>query len=226
MSGFGAGIFRYLKDLAAHNDRDWFDANRDRYESELKEPAQRLILAVGERLDEVSPHLRADPRTQGGSLFRIYRDVRFSKDKRPYKTHVGIQFRHAAGKDAHAPGLYLHVEPEGSFFGFGMWRPPGPALRAIRTRIVEHPDAWRAAIGGARFRKTFELGGESLKTHPRGFDPDHPLIEDLRRKDFIGSRSLSKAEVQSDDLADRIVELGTVGRPMMAFLCEAIDVPF
>ena len=223
---FGRGTFRFLRDLAENNDREWFTANRDRYEAELRDPALRLILAVGERLDRVSPHLRADPRGNGGSLFRIFRDVRFSRDKRPYKTHVGVQFRHAAGKDAHAPGLYLHVEPKASFFGFGMWRPPAPALKAIRTRIVEDSDGWRAAIGGRRFVETFDLDGDTLTRAPRGFDPEHPLVDDLRRKDFVGRCSLTEKEVLAPGLDRRIVELGELARPMMAFLCDATGVPF
>ncbi len=226
MSFFSNATFRFLKELKENNDRDWFEENRSRYEADLKEPAQKLILAVGERLGGVSPELRADPRGNGGSLFRIYRDVRFSKDKSPYKTSVGIQFRHSRGKDAHAPGLYLHIEPGESFFGFGAWRPAPPALAAIRTHMVYDPAGWKKATGSAAFKKAFELHGESLKRIPRGFDPEHPLADDLRRKDFIGGAPMTQAEIKSDDLPDQFIKLSMKARPLMQYLCDALDVPF
>ena len=225
MAYFTRETFAFLKDLAEHNERDWFEANRPRYEAHVKEPAQRFILAVGEELDRISPHLRADPRPVGGSLFRIYRDVRFSKDKRPYKTHTGIQFRHHRGKDAHAPGLYLHIEPRSCFLGLGAWRPAGPALRKIRTALVEDPDGWRAATGRP-FRDTFELGGDSLSRGPRGFDADHPLAEDLKRKDFIAFRSLPQSFVTGHEVVEETLGLAERGVPFMRFLCRALEVPF
>lgn len=225
MAYFTRETFAFLKDLAEHNERDWFDENRHRYEAHVKEPAQRFILAVGEELDRISPHLRADPRPVGGSLFRIHRDVRFSSDKRPYKTHTGIQFRHHRGKDAHAPGLYLHIEPRSCFLGMGAWRPAGPALKKIRTALVEDPTGWRAAIGGP-FADVFELGGESLSRGPRGFDVDHPLAEDLKRKDFIAFRNLPQSFVTGNDVVEETLGLAERGVPFMAFLCRALEVPF
>ncbi|HSM04400.1 MAG TPA: DUF2461 domain-containing protein [Longimicrobiales bacterium] len=225
MAYFTRETFAFLKDLAEHNERDWFDVNRHRYEAHVKEPAQRFILAVGEKLDRISPHLRADPRPVGGSLFRIHRDVRFSSDKRPYKTHTGIQFRHHRGKDAHAPGLYLHIEPRSCFLGMGAWRPAGPALKKIRAALVEDPTGWRAAIGGP-FADVFELGGESLSRGPRGFDMDHPLAEDLKRKDFIAFRNLPQSFVTGNDVVEETLGLAERGVPFMAFLCRALEVPF
>ena len=147
----------------------------------MKGPALALIQEVAPHLAALSPHFHAGPR----SLFRIHRDVRFSKDKSPYKTSVGVQFRHDAGRDSHAPGFYLHVEPGKSFVGLGMWHPDGPALRKVRERIVEKPGSWRAAMGDRRFRDAFELEGDRLERPPRGFDPEHPLIEALKWKDYI-----------------------------------------
>src|SRR5918992_6326144 len=107
---FTPDLFAFLRELAANNDREWFAANKTRYVADVQEPALAFIEDVGVRLPEVSGHFVADARTVGGSLFRIYRDTRFSKDKTPYKTHVGIQLRHESGKDVHAPGFYLHLE--------------------------------------------------------------------------------------------------------------------
>lgn len=220
---FTDALFSFLSDLAAHNTREWFKENRARYEADLKEPAQRFILAMGERLADVSPSLRADPRPVGGSLFRIHRDMRFSKDKTPYKTHAGIHFRHSAAKDAHAPGLYVHLEPSGSFLGLGIWRPASAPLRAIREALVEEPDRWSDAVA-ALAAGGLELSGDSLTRMPRGFDAGHPLADDLRRKDFIAVAPLNRAEVTSAGLPDGLVRRATAGRPLLHFVCDALGV--
>src|SRR5919202_3583155 len=127
---FGEELFEFLADLQANNDREWFSANRRRYEEHLLEPALDFVEAFAPRLEELSPHFRADARASGGSLFRIHRDTRFSKDKSPYKTNVGIHFRHERAKDAHAPGYYLHIGPEDVFAGGGIWHPATDAATA------------------------------------------------------------------------------------------------
>jgi uncharacterized protein (TIGR02453 family) len=229
MSGsgfFGPRLFAFLRELAANNNREWFQANKARYEDDLKEPALRFISAVAPHLEKVSPHISADPRPVGGSLFRIYRDVRFGKDKSPYKTHCGIQFRHKAGRDAHAPGFYLHLEPGGCFAAAGMWSPPGPALRQIREAIVASPAEWKKAIGSAAFRKRFELSGASLKRAPKGFSPDHPMIEALRRTDFFGRTTMSQKAAGEADFPKQFAALCRSASPLMRFLCAAVDVPF
>lgn len=220
---FTDALFSYLNDLSANNTREWFKKNRGRYESDLKEPAQRFILAMGECLPEISPSLRADPRPVGGSLFRIHRDMRFSKDKTPYKTHAGIHFRHAAAKDAYAPGLYVHLEPSGSFVGLGIWRPGSGPLRAIREALVEAPDQWRDAVG-ALAAGGLELSGDSLTRMPRGFAADHPLASDLRRKDFIAVAPLGYDEVTGSGLPGAIMSRATAGRPLLNFICDALGV--
>src|SRR3954471_13097812 len=191
-ASFTPELFAFLRDLANNNDREWFTANKARYVAEVQEPALAFVEDVGVRLPELSRHFVADARTAGGSLFRIYRDVRFSKDKSPYKTHAGIQFRHARARDAHAPGYYLHLEPESVFMACGTWRPDRDTLHAIRTAIVAKPTRWQGIVGERGDQ--FELGGESLKRPPAGFDGDHPLIEELKRKDFIARTNFSEKE--------------------------------
>ena len=225
-SYFTASTLSFLKDLGANNDRAWFAANKDRYERHVKEPALRFINDFAPHLAKISPHFRADPRANGGSLFRIYRDTRFSKDKRPYKTHTGIQFRHEAGKDAHAPGYYLHIEPGELFVGVGTWRPDSPTLRKIRDALVEDPGAWKRARGNKRFRERFDLGGDSLVRAPKGFDPDHPLIEDLRRKDFIAAARLTRKEVTSRDFLDSFTSLCKAATPFQRWLCRAVGAAY
>ena len=142
---FSPELFAFLRDLAANNDREWFTANKARYVAEVQEPALAFVEDVGVRLPELSRHFVADARTTGGSLFRIHRDVRFSKDKSPYKTNIGIQFRHARSRDVHAPGFYLNLEPDRVFMACGSWRPDRDTLHAFRTAIAAKPGRWRAS---------------------------------------------------------------------------------
>lgn len=223
---FHPELFDFLRELAANNQRDWFDANKERYELVVKEAAFGFISDFGPKLREISQHFRAIPKAVGGSLFRIYRDTRFSKDKTPYKTHVGIHFRHEQAKDAYAPGFYLHLEPDGCFAGAGIWHPGSKPLKRIREHIVGDPEGWSKARDAKKFRGSFKLRGDSLKTAPRGYDQDHPLIEDLRRKDFIGVAELRTEEVTSSGFLDRYAGLAADAAPFMAFLCKALDVPF
>lgn len=226
MPYFTSETFAFLRDLAANNDREWFKARKERYDEAVRGPAIQFILDFGHRLRSISPHFRADPRSNGGSLFRIYRDTRFSRDKSPFKTHTGIQFRHDAGKDAHAPGFYLHLEPGGCFIGLGSWRPGSGALRKIREGLVEDPRGWQRAVEDEEFRSHFELSGDSLVRPPRGFDPEHPLLEDLKRKDFIAMSPLSDDAVTGPGFMEEFTSLCRAGIPFMSFLCRSMELPF
>jgi uncharacterized protein (TIGR02453 family) len=223
---FSPAVFKFLRDLRENNNREWFTGNKDRYIDDVREPAQRFISDFGPRLSKISPHFRADPRPNGGSLFRIYRDVRFAKDKSPYKIYTGIQFRHKHGKDVHAPGFYLHLEPDQSFAGLGIYHPDGPALAKIRQALVDEPARWKRARDGKRLREHFEQGGESLKRAPKGYDPEHPLIEDLKRKDFIVFAQLNQKQITAPDFLERYAEMCKAGSGYIKFLCEAVGVPF
>ncbi len=223
---FGPELLDFLRELAANNRRDWFNENKERYELELKEPALAFISGFGSHLAAISPYFLAIPKATGGSLFRIYRDTRFGHDKRPYKTHLGIQFRHRDGKDVHTPGFYLHVEPGASFVGLGVWRPDGRALGAIRRAMVAHPDRWRAVRDAEAFASRFSLGGESLQRAPRGFDPEHPLIEDLKREDFIASVEIPEEAVLAPEFPERFVADCRAGAGFVRYLAEAVGVPF
>ncbi|MGH3064886.1 MAG: DUF2461 domain-containing protein [Gaiellaceae bacterium] len=220
---FSPALFRFLRDLEANNDRAWLAANKSRYEDDVRGPALDFVVDVAPHLEQISPHFVADSRPSGGSLFRLHRDTRFSKDKSPYKTYTGIQFRHELGKDAHAPGFYLHLQPNSVFVGAGIWHPDGPALARIREAIADDPKAWSAAkLVGARF----ELAGDSLKRAPAGYDPEHPLIDDLKRKDFICSASLTEKEVCSRGFVEAFAGMCREASPLVRFLCSALDAPF
>jgi uncharacterized protein (TIGR02453 family) len=215
-------LFIFLSELKKNNNRDWFQANKNRYENDVKDPLLSFIAAFAERTPEISTSIMAIPRTSGGSLFRIYRDMRFSKDKTPYKTGAGIHFRHKRGKDVHAPGYYLHLEPGDVFAGCGIWKPNTETVTKIRTKIATHPDQWLNIIQDKKFKKTFTIGGDSLKRPPKGFDPDHPLIEDLKRKDYLASIVLNEKIVGEPDFLDYYVELCKTAAPFMEFLTRAV----
>ncbi len=219
-------LFDFLIDLERNNHREWFHDHKPRYETDFRGPAFEFIEAMEPALHRISPHFLADTRKVGGSLFRIHRDVRFSRDKKPYKTHCGIQFRHERGKDVHCPGYYLHLAPEGCFLGVGIWHPEKDVLAAIRTRLDTNPAAWKKAAKGKRFTDVFSLAGDSLKRAPKGWPVDHPQIEDLRRKDFIAVTNFDPEQVIEPDFHQELVRLMKVGTPLMRWLCEAVGVPF
>src|SRR5262245_3523528 len=225
-ASFGPELFSFLADLRANNTREWFAANKDRYEEQLLEPALAFIGAFAPRLEKISPHLRADARPSGGSLFRIYRDTRFAKDKTPYKTNLGIHFRHERAKDAHAPGYYLHIGPDEVFAGGGIWHPPTGAATDIREAIVADPGRWQRATRTGTFAKQLTLGGDSLKRVPPWADPEHPFAEDLKRKDFFASARLTRGDVVAPGFIDNYDRLCRAGAPLMHFLCDALAVPY
>jgi len=220
MDHFEPSLFGFLRELESNNTRDWFQANKERYRADVQEPMLGFIASFAEPLREISPHFVASPKPVGGSMFRIYRDVRFSRDKSPYKTHAAAQFRHRRGRDVHAPGFYLHLEPGNVFMGAGLWHPSGSTLKSVRDAIVEHPEGWRRATRG------LELSGDSLKRAPRGFDADHPLIDDLKRKDFVVMTPSSQRAACSSGFMDELVGACRRASPMMRFLTESVGLEF
>ena len=214
--------FRFFRELARHNDREWFEANKRRYLEEVRDPLVRFIEAFGPKLARISAHMVADPRPVGGSLFRIYRDTRFSKDKRPYKTHAGLSFRHADGRDVHAPVFYLHLEPGSAFAAAGMWRPPAESVKLVRDAIVAHPERWKRAT------RTCPLGepGDGLQRTPRGYDPEHPLVADLKRQSFITTTSFTEKEAGAPEFLDRFAHACRRATPLMRFLTGAVGLPW
>lgn len=224
--GFPPQTMGFLRELALNNNRDWFQENKSRYESDVLGPALDFVASMQAPLSGLSENFHALPKRVGGSLMRIYRDTRFSKNKLPYKTNIGIQFRHTRGKDVHAPGFYVHIDPDRVFIGAGLWRPERESLTAIRERIAENPSAWRRAVGAAQFKRLLALSGESLTRAPRGFDAGHPLIDDIRRKDFIAVRNLDHVVIHGPEFQEEVMCGFRAARPLMRFLCDAVGVPF
>jgi len=223
---FTQNTFRFLDELAANNNRTWFEANKKNYELLVREPALDFIEAMVPALASFAPAFRAEPRKLGGSLMRVYRDTRFSRDKTPYKTNIGIQFRHQLGKDIHAPGFYVHIATDECFFAAGCWHPDSDALSGIRNLIVEKPEQWLAARDDKKFTALWDLSGDSLIRPPRGYEVNHPLLTDLKRKDFIALSALSAAEVTGRGLVKLAGKRFAATVPFMKFLCTADNVPY
>jgi uncharacterized protein (TIGR02453 family) len=218
---FSPQLFAFLRELEQHNEREWFSANKSRYEDDIKEPALAFIEDIGHRLPEVAPQLTADKR----SMFRIYRDTRFSKDKTPYKTHVGIYFRHARAAEMDTGGMYLHLEPGHVFMGAGIWHPGTPALKRIRDALVARPEGWRRAL--VAVEPVWKLAdGEALKRPPAGYSADNPLIEDIKRKSFAITAPLTQKQATSSGFLDEWAERAASARPFMEYLCSALGVEY
>ncbi len=217
---FTPEVFVFLRQLKRHNDREWFSRNKGRYQQFVQDPALRFIAGFAPQLAELSPHFVADARPSRGSLFRIYRDTRFSSDKRPFKTHVGIHFSHEKGKDAHAPVFYLHLEPDNSFAAAGVWHPDATALIKIRTAIAANPAEWK------KVRKRVELEGDKLSRPPRGFNPNHEFIEDLKFKDYVASVELSEKQICGTKCMHNFVEACREMTPLVEFTTKALGLKY
>lgn len=217
---FTTELFQFLVRLKRNNNRDWFNAHKHEYERHLREPALRFITDFGLPLSEISPYLVADPRYSRGSLFRIYRDTRFSPDKRPYKTHVAMRFSHR-GKDVHSPGFYLHIEPGGSFAASGLWHPEPPTLLKVRSAIVSRSDEWR------RVRKLLNWDDATkLSRAPRGFPADHEFVEDLKLRDLGTAVEFADKQVCAPQFMSIFAAACRRMSPLPAFLSSALGLKF
>jgi uncharacterized protein (TIGR02453 family) len=222
---FTPALFTFLTELRLHNDREWFERNRERYLRDVRDPMLRFVADLAPVLRRIAPCLVADPRPVGGSLFRLHRDTRFSSDKTPYKTNVAAQFRHEAGRDVHGPAYYLSLEPGDVSVGGGVWHPEADALRLIRASISEEPGAWRRASATPAMKRLV-WWGESLKRTPRGFPDDHPLVDLLRRKDFAAGLELDEQDALSPRFMDRCADVYRALVPTMKLLARAVGVPW
>jgi uncharacterized protein (TIGR02453 family) len=218
---FDAGFFTFLTQLARNNTRDWFQAHKEGYESDVRDPMLRFIAALEAPLRKLAPHFVADPSPVGGSMMRIYRDIRFARDKSPYKTAVAAHFGYEGKKSEGAPAFYLHLAPGRCSVGAGIWRPEPPILRKIRDRIAKDPATWKRVTSRTAFGSSCGMVGESLKRVPAGHDPDSPVADDLKRRDFAISAPLADRAVTSPGILDTVVEAYRGFSPFVRVLCEA-----
>jgi len=221
---FSPELFKFLRSLRRNNDREWFERNKDRYVQHVRDPMLRFIEDFAPRLRRISRRFVADARPNGGSMFRIYRDVRFSKDKSPYKTVAAVHFRHEQGRDVHVPGFYLHLGPGEVFAGAGIWRPDSATATKVRHQIVEKASAWKRILRSDAFDGLLRLDGDTLKRPPRGFDPEHPLLEDLKRKDFTVVAHFDEQAACDPDFIDVFTEVCRASGPFVRFLTRAVEV--
>jgi len=217
---FTADLFHFLARLKRNNNRDWFLAHKEEWETFVRQPVLRFITDFAVPLSEISPHLVADPRPSRGSMFRIYRDTRFSNDKRPYKTHVAMRFSHR-GKDVHSPGFYLHLESGGCFAASGLWHPEPSTLLKVRNAIVSRPKEWRAV------RKLLNWDDASrLRRPPRGFPADHEFVEDLKLRDLGTAINFTDKQVCSPKFMSTFVTACRTMIPIAEFLSSAVGLKF
>ena len=207
---FTQRALRFFRELARHNEKAWFEAHREEYESEVRQPMRKLIEDLDTRFAEFAPEIGGDSKR---SMFRINRDIRFSKDKSPYKTHAACWFHHrnaarsvGSEADAGSAGFYFHLEPGGrSMIGAGLWMPPRPQLNKLRDAIAKD------AKGFDRLARSIprRFGGlddeGSLKRMPRGYAEDHPAAKWLRFQSFTSGRTLTDAQVTNASLVSLLV---------------------
>lgn len=225
---FDKDFFAFFKELSANNNRDWFNANKPRYESSIADPCLDFIAAMGEPLQKISPHFHAIPKKVGGSMFRIYRDTRFSKDKTPYKTHAGLRFRHHLGKSNITPGFYLHLAPDEVFMAAGIWGADGPVLAKIRASIDAKQKDWLAATRSKPILRRFDglREGNPLKRPPKGYAAEHPLIDDLKKRNFFLVQNTTISAANKERFLGDVTDAYKASAPLVEFICDAVDVPF
>ena len=205
--GFRPAVRTFLRGLRRHNDRDWFLANRDRYESEVRGPMAALVEEMDVRLATLAPEIVGDPKR---SLFRIHRDVRFSNDKSPYKTNAACWFYHmdagrgVGGDAAHGgAGFYFDIGPDEAWVGGGIWMPPRPTLSRLREQIAEEHASLARILRAPALKPFGGLAREAMLTRmPRGFDADHPAAELLRHQSFTMGRLVRERDLFGAKLAD------------------------
>jgi uncharacterized protein (TIGR02453 family) len=225
---FRAAAFTFLGGLKRNNTKAWFEAHRDTYERELRSPMKALVEELDVRMARLAPEIVGSTKR---SLFRIHRDVRFSKDKSPYKTNAGLWLYHGdAGRgvgqrdDEGSAGFYFHFAPDGCFAAGGIWMPSRPQLARIRTALAGRPDRFAAVVESRPFRRRFGgLGDEAmLKRLPRGFAPGHPAERWLRYQSFTASRPMPRADVLRAGLPDRLAKDFAGLLPLVRWLNAAL----
>lgn len=219
--------FKFLRSLKRNNNREWFHAHKGDYEAHVREPFQSLLTDLQPDLHAVSMHFRSEPKTVGGSLFRIHRDTRFANDKSPYKGWQGARLFHERSRELDAPSFYLHLQPGNCFVGAGLWHPQPEALRRIRQFIFDNPGSWKAAAHAPAFRRRYDLDDEDrLVRNPRGFPPDFECIEDLRRRNFVAFRGIDDGVMLGPKLRQTLAkDLQALG-PFVDYLCASLDLEF
>ncbi|MBL7720221.1 MAG: DUF2461 domain-containing protein [Flavipsychrobacter sp.] len=211
---------RFLQELGKNNNKPWFDQHRDEYQA-AKEDFEGLVDSILETLVPIAPALAGLKAKE--CTFRIFRDVRFSKDKTPYKAHFGA-FMGEGGRKCTGAGYYLHVEPGKSFAGGGLWMPEGPRLKAVRQEIDYNFEEFSKMVSSREFKKYFkQIDGESLKTLPQGYSADNPAIAYLKMKSFTAGTPLADKDLTAKGLVSKCERIFTALSPLVDFLDRSAD---
>jgi uncharacterized protein (TIGR02453 family) len=228
-AGFRPAAFRFLRDLARNNAKAWFEAHRDVYERDVREPMRRLVETLDAELASIAPEIVGDPKR---SMFRIHRDVRFSRNKSPYKTNAGAWFYHRdagrkVGRDGEGggAGFYFHIDATTCFVAGGLWMPARPALLCVREAIAAQPTALARLTRAPGFRRRFVDGlreDPKLRRVPRDFPPDHPAAEWLKLQSFTAAASIEPRVVTSPRLVDRLCRDAELLAPLVRWLNRAL----
>jgi len=224
---FSPASLAFLHDLALHNNKTWFSTHKADYEQQVRVPFLRLITDLQPALAQVSPHFRADPRKVGGSLFRIYRDCRFSRNKSPYKTWQGARLFHYRHKQVPAPSFYIHLAPDASFVGAGIWHPESATQRRIRQFIFDNPAHWQSAVHDPAIKRRYQFeSSEKLVRPPLGFPTDFAFIDDLKQRNWVLCRPLADSTMTGSNLRQILGRDLIQLAPFMDYLCAALELEF
>jgi uncharacterized protein (TIGR02453 family) len=224
---FSDRSFKFMRGLARNNDRIWYQAHKADYETHVRLPFLQLLTDLQPGLLGVSEHYRADPKPVGGSLFRLHRDTRFSKDKTPYKRWQGARLFHARGREIEAPSFYVHLEPGASFVGAGLWHPQPATQRQVRQFIFDNPGSWETAAHAPAFRRRYDMDmSDTLVRPPRGFPADFAFVDDLKRRNFVAARGLDDTLIVGPRLRQTLERDLQSLAPFVDYLCAALDLEF
>jgi uncharacterized protein (TIGR02453 family) len=211
---------KFISSLSKHNNKPWFDEHREDYLA-AKEDFENFIALLLKDLAKIEPAF-AEQQPKD-CIYRIYRDVRFSKDKTPYKSHFGAFFN-KAGKKSPSAGYYLHIEPGKCFAGGGLWMPEAALLKAVRQEIDYNFDEFQQIVGNKKFVKLFNIiRGEQLKTLPKGYEANNPAIEYLKMKSFIVDHAIDDKDVSGKAFLKTCMDTFTAMKPLVDFLNRGVD---
>lgn len=219
--GFPKESVSFLKKLKKNNNREWFNAHKNEFEQFVKFPMQSFIASMQPHFSDFAPKFDVHPKR---SMFRIYRDTRFSKDKTPYKTHMAAHFvLRGKPKGFEGSGYYLHIAPGEVFIGGGIYMPDNDQLKKIRKAIAEHSKTFLEIINKPSFKKTFgTINGQKLSRPPKGFEPNHPMIEWLKMKQFFAGVDLKEEVCYKKDFNKRIAQFCKELAPLVDFMNHAM----
>lgn len=218
-------FFQFLEDLGRNNNREWFNTNKQLYLDDVRDAMSRLIIELQTPLHEISTKLNVDPKPHGGSMTRIYRDTRFSKDKSPYKTAMACHFAHGKGQHNYYLGYFLHLSPEECRLGGGIWQPPTDMTYKLRQLIYDHTDEWDTLMKASTFTNHYDgMVGDQLKRVPKQFNPGHPYADDLRRKNFGFSKVIRGSSVLKNSFVNETAAAYQALVPILEFFTPILGV--